>query len=109
MRMLLLSNGHGEDVIGVAVGRALRARGAEVTALPIVGLGDAYAKADIPRLGPAQAMPSGGFVWGRPRALARDLGAGLLALSWAQWRAIAEARARFDHVLAIGDIVPLAF
>lgn len=109
MRVLLLSNGHGEDEIGAVVGRALAAQGATVAALPIVGEGRAYARAGLERVGPARAMPSGGFVWGRPRALARDLGAGLVGLTLSQWRAIARARDAFDHVLAIGDVVPLAF
>ena len=50
-RILLLSNGHGEDLSGSLLGGALRTLGHEVTALPLAGLGNPYAQATIPLLG----------------------------------------------------------
>ena len=47
-RILLLSNGHGEDLSGSLLGSALRTLGHEVTALPLAGLGNPYAQATIP-------------------------------------------------------------
>ena len=41
-RILLLSNGHGEDLSGALIGRELQALGHRVEALPLVGHGRAY-------------------------------------------------------------------
>ena len=107
MRLLLLSNGHGEDAIGARLVPELRARGFDLEALPIVGDGHAYHALDVPIAGPTAAMPSGGFVYGRPAALAGDLAHGLVRLTLAQLRALRHGR--WDAALAIGDVVPLAY
>ena len=41
-RLLLLSNGHGEDLSGALLGRALQTEGHDVEALPLVGKGQPY-------------------------------------------------------------------
>lgn len=107
MRLLLLSNGHGEDAIGALLVPHLRARGFAPEALPIVGEGHAYLALDVPLVGPARTMPSGGFVYGRPAALAGDLRSGLAGLTLAQLGAL--RRGSWPLALAIGDVVPLAF
>ena len=43
-RLLLLSNGHGEDLSGALLGQALKAQGHEVEALPLVGRGNPYSE-----------------------------------------------------------------
>ncbi len=103
----MLSNGHGEDAIGARLVPELRARGFTLEALPIVGDGHAYHALGVPIAGPTAAMPSGGFVYGRPAALAGDLAHGLLGLTLAQLRALHAGR--WDAALAIGDVVPLGF
>jgi uncharacterized protein (TIGR03492 family) len=129
MRLLCLSNGHGEDMIAVRILQALQhqAPDAELAALPIVGEGHAYAKLQIPLIGTVKAMPSGGFIYMDGRQLARDLQGGLVQLTLTQLRAIqgwgrdqAESGPRGDRlataessspslILAVGDIVPLLF
>lgn len=108
-RLLLLSNGHGEDAIGAALVPHLREAGATVEALPIVGEGHAYQRLDVPLIGPTQRMPSGGFVYGRPVALAGDLAGGLVGLTLGQLAAVKAARDRTTMIVAVGDIVVLAF
>lgn len=108
-RLLLLSNGHGEDAIGAALVPHLRAQGYALEALPIVGEGAAYLQLDVPLIGPTHAMPSGGFVYGRPAALAGDLAHGLVGLTRAQIAAVRATRGRYAGVVAIGDVVVLAF
>jgi uncharacterized protein (TIGR03492 family) len=108
-RLLLLSNGHGEDAIGAALALALQTLGAEVQALPIVGEGHAYQRAGVPLIGPTRTMPSGGFVYGRPIALAGDLQGGLIGLTRAQLAALKAARGHHDLTVAVGDIVVLLF
>ncbi|MFN3428597.1 MAG: lipid-A-disaccharide synthase-related protein [Candidatus Sericytochromatia bacterium] len=107
--LLMLSNGHGEDAIAAALIPHLRAEGATVEALPIVGEGHAYRALDVPMIGPTQAMPSGGFVYGRPVALAGDLAGGLIQLTRRQIAAVRETRGRYAGVVAVGDIVVLGF
>lgn len=108
-RLLLLSNGHGEDAIGAALVPRLREAGADVEALPIVGEGHAYQQLSVPIIGPTQRMPSGGFVYGRPVALAGDLAGGLVGLTLGQLAAVKAARGHYTMIVAVGDIVVLAF
>ncbi len=117
MRVLCLSNGHGEDEIAVRILRELRqqATGIEIEALPIVGEGHAYQKAAIPLIGTVKTMPSGGFIYMDGRQLARDIKGGLLKLTLTQvgtvrhWAAKSAAGDEASLVLAVGDIVPLLF
>lgn len=114
MRILCLSNGHGEDVIAVQILSAIQAQNPEVSlaALPIVGTGHAYQKLDIPIIGRTQQMPSGGFVYMDNRQLMRDLKGGLLQLTWQQYQAVKRWKNQGQEkslILAVGDIVPLIF
>ncbi|MBL1174016.1 lipid-A-disaccharide synthase-related protein [Pantanalinema sp. GBBB05] len=86
MRLLCLSNGHGEDAIAIRILTALRhsPQPPEIVALPIVGEGHAYLQAGIPVIGSVKTMPSGGFIYMDGRQLARDIQGGLLSLTWAQ-------------------------
>jgi len=111
MRLLCLSNGHGEDGIALRVLQELRKQPAitELVALPLVGEGRAYTTAGIPLVGTVKAMPSGGFVYMDGRQLARDLQDGLVSLTLAQWRSVRQWAASGGQILAVGDIVPLVF
>ena len=60
-RLLLLSNGHGEDLSGALLGRALSEQGHEVQALPLVGQGNSYRTAGIPLLGRTREFSTGGM------------------------------------------------
>ncbi len=112
-RLLVLSNGHGEDQIALRLIQALLARrpALAVAVLPLVGEGSAFAAAEcrglLQRVGPRQALPSGGFSNQNLAALLADLGAGLPLLSWRQWRVVRGWGRRGDPVLAVGDLLPL--
>jgi uncharacterized protein (TIGR03492 family) len=110
MRLLCLSNGHGEDAIALRILQALQQHPDQpkLAALPLVGEGRAFADSDIPMIGPIKPMPSGGFVYMDGRQLTRDLRGGLLALTLAQWKTI-RTWAKTGVILAVGDIVPLLF
>lgn len=114
MRILCLSNGHGEDAIAVQILEQIQAQNSHISlaALPIVGTGHAYQKLDIPIIGRTQQMPSGGFVYMDNRQLARDIKGGLLKLTWQQYKAVkkwAKQTSEPAFILAVGDIVPLIF
>ena len=53
-RLLLLSNGHGEDLSGALLGQALQREGHAVDALPLVGKGQPYQDAGIALIGGTQ-------------------------------------------------------
>jgi uncharacterized protein (TIGR03492 family) len=112
LRLLALSNGHGEDEVAVRVLRQVRQICPEwdLQAMPIVGEGNAYHQADIKVFGPIQrAMPSGGFIYMNQKEFLRDLRSGLLTLTWAQLQACRQWAAMGGCILAVGDIVPLLF
>lgn len=109
MKLLCISNGHGEDAIALRVLSALRQRQPEIDlcALPISGEGKAYLQSDVPLIGSVQALPSGGFLNRDAAQLARDVKQGLISLTRSQLAAIKRWSAEGDFVLAVGDIVPL--
>ena len=112
-RLLVLSNGHGEDLIALRLIEALRhqAPDLEVQVLPLVGMGQAYAGAEaageLQRVGPRQPLPSGGFSNQSLRGLLNDLAAGLPLLSWRQWRIVRRWGRQGLPILAVGDLLPL--
>ncbi len=112
-RLLVLSNGHGEDLIALRLIEALRhqAPDVEVKVLPLVGVGQAYAGAEaageLQRVGPRQPLPSGGFSNQSLRGLLNDLAAGLPLLSWRQWRIVRRWGRQGLPILAVGDLLPL--
>ncbi|MGB8703081.1 MAG: lipid-A-disaccharide synthase-related protein [Thermosynechococcaceae cyanobacterium] len=112
MKLLALSNGHGEDVVAVRILRQLRQQCPDwdLQAMPIVGEGRAYRQTNIKLYGPVcGALPSGGFIYMDQRQLFQDLRSGLLPLTGAQLKACRQWAATGGAVLAVGDIVPLLF
>jgi uncharacterized protein (TIGR03492 family) len=114
-RLLVLSNGHGEDLIALRVLQALHRRCPElqIAVLPLVGEGAAFAAAEqagvLQRVGPRRPLPSGGFSNQSLRGLIADLWAGVLGLSWRHWRLVRRWGRSGDPVLAVGDLLPLLF
>ena len=112
-RLLVLSNGHGEDLIAERLISALvrRQPAVEIVVLPLVGEGKAFAAAEaagkLRRIGPLQPLPSGGFSNQSLGGLLRDLAAGLAGHSWRQWRLVRRWGRSGAPVLAVGDLLPL--
>ena len=117
VKLLCLSNGHGEDAIAVRILRQLQQQPQppEIVALPLVGDGLAYKNLESVRIiGPMKRMPSGGFIYMDGQQLWGDLQNGLLKLTWEQIKVIrawsADRSAEENKaILAVGDIVPLLF
>lgn len=111
MKLLCLSNGHGEDAIAVRICQQLQQlpSSPKVAALPIVGEGQAYRELGIPIIAPTQKMPSGGFIYMDWRQLWRDVQGGLLELLWLQFQAVQAFAQQGGVIIAVGDIVPLFF
>ena len=111
MKLLVLSNGHGEDGIATCIIEQLRIISGklQIQALPIVGTGYAYSKLGIPIIGEVQQMPSGGFIYMGGNPLWEDLNDGLITLTLQQIKTVRQWRKSGGVVLAVGDIVPLLF
>ncbi len=103
--LLLLSNGHGEDLSGALLGRELLARGMLVEALPLVGHGHPYRQAGITVLGRTREFSTGGLGY-------TSLAGRLTELREGQYidvvRRLLTLRGRRDHlIVAVGDLLPV--
>jgi uncharacterized protein (TIGR03492 family) len=108
-KVLCISNGHGEDQVAVRILEHLRPYPITLSALPIVGLGEAYKKLEVPIIGPTRVLPSGGFVYMDSKELLKDIQGGLGGLTVQQWKAIKTWKENGDFILAVGDIVAQLF
>lgn len=110
-RLLYISNGHGEDNHSSHIIRTLRAIRPEldIVALPIVGEGNAYRNIDVPIVGPTYTLPSGGFTYMNRLRLIDDIRAGLLTMTWKQYKAMKQFVDKADFVAATGDTIGQAF
>ncbi|OUL21205.1 hypothetical protein BV372_32160 [Nostoc sp. T09] len=117
LQLLVLSNGHGEDIIAVRILQELlqQSNPPDIFALPLVGEGRAYQNLDIPVIGSVRTMPSGGFIYMDGRQLVKDVRGGLLQLTLSQIKAVRrwvsnqKKLGNKRAILAVGDIVPLLF
>ncbi|MFM5982145.1 MAG: lipid-A-disaccharide synthase-related protein [Sphaerospermopsis kisseleviana] len=117
LQLLVLSNGHGEDIIAARIIKELQQLSSppDIFALPIVGEGRAYQNLNVPCIGEVKTMPSGGFIYMDSRQLMRDVQGGLVQLTWKQIQAVrrwVSSQTKLDNqkaILAVGDIVPLLF
>ncbi|MBW4517237.1 MAG: lipid-A-disaccharide synthase-related protein [Timaviella obliquedivisa GSE-PSE-MK23-08B] len=111
MKLLCLSNGHGEDAIALRIIQQLQQHPncPQLAVLPLVGEGNAYANHGISILGQVKTMPSGGFIYMDGRQFARDLQGGLAQLTWNQIQTVRAWAKEGGMILAVGDIVPLLF
>lgn len=103
-RLLVVSNGRGEDYIAARILERLKvlAPDVAVSAFPLVGTGEQLAAVGVEMVGPRRELPSGGFTMHSPAVLWRDLRAGLLDLTVRQ--AAFLRRQRPDAVFVVGDV-----
>ncbi len=106
MKVLFLTNGHGEDLIAARIIKEL-GPSAQVTAMPLVGLGEAFNGLNITVIGPRKKMPSGGFLYQSLASTIKDLMSGLVSVTAQQIRLLWEQKGEFDLVVSVGDIVPI--
>jgi uncharacterized protein (TIGR03492 family) len=110
VRLLCLSNGHGEDAIAVQILKQLQQlpNAPQLAALPLVGTGQAYQKLEnVPIISIVKSMPSGGFIYMDGGQFLRDVNQGLIQLTLAQIKAVRDWAKQGGMILAVGDIVPL--
>jgi len=107
-RILILSNGSGEDKIASVLARTwLQTRPQDsLAALALVGKGDFYTSAGITLLSHSFSPPSAGFAYLHPLKLLKDFRAGLGGHLAQTWQLLKSTPA--DAVIAVGDIVAVA-
>ncbi len=103
--VLLVSNGHGEDLSGARLASSLRRRGISVEALPLVGHGQAYRRAGITVLGRTRQGSTGGLGYTSLAGQLTDLLEGqplyVLQRLLLLWR----RRHRYPLVVGVGDLL----
>ena len=114
MKILLVSNGHGEDRLAAALGKALLTESEnggipiELQAASLAGDGWPY-RHHLPNVSllelPVKRFPSEGFLRS-PSDWYKDLRAGLLRHVWRQYQALKKGT-EFDIVIAVGDFFGL--
>ena len=108
-RILVLSNGHGEDVSGCILARRLISIGNKVEALPIVGLGEAYKKEKINIIGKTRKFNTGGLGYNSLKGRIYDLFNGQIYYFFKKIWIVVLIRKKYDYFLVVGDIVPIFF
>lgn len=100
-KVLVLSNGAGEDSIAVQIIKQLRQVDCE--AMPLVGTGVGYA-GTVPLIGPRRILPSGGLVPEDYTRLTKDIKGGMLSLIYQQFRCLRRERRNYQMIVAVGDM-----
>jgi uncharacterized protein (TIGR03492 family) len=107
-KLLLVSNGHAEDLAAAEIGARLAQLrpDVELAALPLVGFGQAYKKKGITSLGLKKLLPSGGFAKEGLFHFLKDLRAGWFSIFRRQIKLLKEQKP--DLVVAVGDAYVVA-
>ena len=106
-RILLLSNGHGEDLSGSRLATELVLQGHSVQALPLVGLGSAYQKAGVPLLGRSHEFSTGGIGYTSLSGRLTEIAQGQVLYLLRRLIRLLRHRRRFDLILVVGDVIPV--
>ena len=109
-RLMVASNGYGEDAIGAALAKKLRARftAADVSAFTLVGAGRQYTNEGFEVLSPPSDMPSGGVIKYSLWDLVNDLRHGLGGMVRSQLRALQRHRGQYRTPVCVGDVYLMA-
>ena len=108
-RILVLSNGHGEDLSGAILASRLISIGNKVEALPIVGSGDEYKKEKITIIGKTRRFNTGGLGYNTLKGRIYDLFNGQVTYFFKKIWLVFTIRRQYDYFLVVGDIVPIFF
>lgn len=109
-RLMVTSNGHGEDAIGAVLAKKIRERfpAAEVSAFAFVGNGRQYSNEGFQVLSPPSDMPSGGVIKYSLWDLLNDFRHGLGGIVKSQQRELQRYRGQYRTPVCVGDVYLLA-
>ena len=108
-RILLLSNGHGEDLSGSLIAKQLIKSGYYVDALPIVGKGIHYEKEKIKIIGKTREFRTGGIGYNSFNGRLREIFGGEIIYLLNKLYLTYKIRKKYNYFFIVGDIVPVFF
>ena len=108
-RILLLSNGHGEDLSGSLIAKKLQKSGYSVDALPIVGKGIHYQKAKIKIIGKTREFRTGGIGYNSFKGRLTEIFGGEIIYLLKRLFLTYKIRKKYNYFFIVGDIVPIFF
>ena len=108
-RILLLSNGHGEDLSGSLIAKQLVNSGHSVDALPIVGKGIHYEKAKIKIIGKTKEFITGGIGYNSFKGRLTEIFGGEIIYLLKKLYLTYKIRKKYNYFFVVGDIVPIFF
>ncbi|KGF89293.1 MULTISPECIES: lipid-A-disaccharide synthase-related protein [Prochlorococcus] len=108
-RILLLSNGHGEDLSGSLIANKLENSGYSVDALPIVGKGIHYQKAKIKIIGKTREFSTGGIGYNSFKGRLIEIFGGEIIYLLKRLFLTYKIRKKYNYFFIVGDIVPIFF
>ena len=103
--VLLLSNGHGEDLSGALVAAELMQRGIPVEALPLVGHGSPYRQRGVPVLGRTRSCSTGGLGYTSLGGRLSELLEGQMGHVLSGLLLLRRRRHHYRLVVAVGDVL----
>ncbi len=103
-RVLIISNGNGEDSMAAAIVKKLPDENL-VDAYPMIGFGNAY-KNICPIIGPRLHIPSQGHR--KAGSIAKDVKGGMISGAWRTIKFLRSMKNRYDKIIVVGDsVVPI--
>ena len=105
-KIIVASNGYGEDAIGVMLAKKLRSKfkNSKIFAFPLVGRGDAYIKEGFEIKSAPSVTPSGGVLKYSVKDLWGDMRAGLLKHVRAQLNDWKKISGKIRTPICVGDV-----
>ena len=108
-KILILSNGHGEDLSGSLIAKQFLKSGYSVDALPIVGVGNHYAKEKIKIIGKTKEFSTGGIGYNSFKGRITEIFGGEIFYLLKRLYLTYKIRNKYDYFFVVGDIVPVFF
>ena len=108
-KILLLSNGHGEDLSGSLIAKQFVNSGYSVDALPIVGKGIHYEKEKITIIGKTKEFSTGGIGYNSLKGRLIEIFGGEIIYLLRRLYLTYKIRNQYDYFFVVGDIVPVFF
>ncbi len=108
-KILILSNGHGEDLSGSLIAKQFVKIGYSVSAMPIVGKGNHYKKEKIKIVGKTQEFSTGGIGYNSFKGRLTEIFGGEIFYFLKRLYLTYKIRKNYDYFFVVGDIVPVFF
>jgi len=108
-KILILSNGHGEDLSGSLIAKQFVKIGYSVNALPIVGKGNHYETEKIKIMGKTKEFSTGGIGYNSFKGRLSEIFGGEIFYLLRRLYLTYKLRKKYDCFFVVGDIVPVFF